>query len=139
MDNKQLVKNLKKIRADAGSLVADEYGETLDAAIAAVKGEVTMDLRYSLDPPGYYIVRVLVNGIDVVGIWCDKISVYPGKPPMFDLIYKGFSVAGVSGQMTVDRYTLSRMPGDTIAALGEYCKVAEPLDTKSGSKTAKAR
>lgn len=88
----------------------------------------TLELRGSLDPKGYLIVRVFVEGEEspASGIWCDRISVFAGRPPVYILSHKGLTVASVCAQkMVMHREMMSRIPAETIAALGSYVTVQE--------------
>lgn len=87
---------------------------------------ITLELRPSLEPKGYYIVHVSVDGQDLLSIWCDRIAVFPGKPPMYSLSVRGIDICGISTKMmTVRASVLDAISGNALVALGKYVKVED--------------
>lgn len=91
-----------------------------------IDDRMTLELRVSREPKGYYIVHVFIDGEDMAQIWCDHIAVYPGKPPMYSLSLGDFSICGLSTKlMTVRPEAKGAISQQALTALGKYVQVTE--------------
>jgi hypothetical protein len=131
---------IEKELAEAVERVYKKYGTNLKAFFDDVNKELeerrkkpvemwertTVELRPSLDPKGYLIAHVMVDGQEVVSIWCNDIKVLPGKPPMYSLEYTGgghLDIAGVpTNKMTIDSRLKGTILDETVKYLGKYAE-----------------
>jgi hypothetical protein len=88
----------------------------------------TVELRPSNDPEGYIVAHVMVDGQEVVSIWCNKIGVFPMNPPMYSLEYDcksgcHLNICGISTPKIKIDSRIKGIPEATIKALGKYAEV----------------
>ena len=90
----------------------------------SLEDRVTLEVGASSDPKGYYIVKVLIDGVCLVGVWCDRISVYLGEPPCYCLYHKELNVAAFASKLlTVKSGAKTAISDEALKALGKCAEI----------------
>ena len=93
---------------------------------AGISDRTTIELHQSNDPKGYYVAHVSVDDEFIVAIWCNSISVYATKPPIYCLKIGEVSVAGIGAKLIKIHPELRGViPDDTLKALGKYAEITQ--------------
>lgn len=112
-----------------------DFDKAIAAAIKAMEGKPYlaegMEKRMMFvlksaraEDAGQFIVDVFLDDQMLHNIWCDRVTVYNGKPPIYCLYMGGFEVITLTGRLMVIYPEVKDVINEhTRAVLGEYVKV----------------
>lgn len=114
-----------------------EFNKAIATAIKALEGKpylaegAEQRMMFALKPArsedaGQFIVDVFLDDQLLHNIWCDRVTVYNGKPPMYSLYVGDFEVITLTGRLMVIYPEVKGVINEqTRAVLGDYVKVGK--------------